>query len=215
MRPLTRGESRRVDEVAIRECGMSGLVLMENAARGCAEIAREMLSAGGPVAVLCGKGNNGGDGFAMARHLDNAGVSVRVFAVCDADEMTPDAAANFRLLQWTGCEVRVCGEVPKGLEDCGLVVDAMLGTGASGSPRPPLDGWIDAANACGSPILALDVPSGLDCDTGEPAGPCVRAAVTATFVAEKVGYSTPAAAAVLGRVRVVDIGVPRGVLSRV
>ena len=213
-RTLTVAQARKVDRVAIDECGMSGLVLMENAARGCADIALE-IAGPGPVAVFCGKGNNGGDGLAMARHLDNAGREVRVFVFANPGDLSPDAAANLRLLKWTGVEVHTDVEQPPDLTGCGLVVDALLGTGGGGAPRPPLDWAVAAANAGGLRVLSLDAPSGLNCDDGSAPGACARADVTATFVAPKAGFAAPSARLLLGEVRVVDIGVPRGVLSRI
>lgn len=216
MPPLTREQSRRVDQIAIDECGMSGLVLMENAARGCVEIAAP-LADGGPVTIVCGKGNNGGDGFAIARHLDNAGTRCRVVLTGDPDDLSDDAAANFQLLSWTDVNVVSLSDDPETiiLPGSTLVIDALLGTGATGDPRPPLDDMIRRLNGGPWKTLAIDVPSGLDCDTGEAATPCVCADVTATFVASKIGFSERSAREVLGDVQVVDIGVPRGVFRRI
>ena len=206
---LTRDQVRRVDRIAIDDLGMSGLVLMENAGRGCVELL--MRQHPKSVVVCCGKGNNGGDGFVMARHLSLAGVPVKVLLATESgDDFAPDAAVNFGLLE--ACEVPVVrgvGRWPAELEAADWVVDSLLGTGATGPPRAPLDAGIEAITRAARPTLAVDIPSGLDCDTGEQPGVCVQAALTATFVAPKVGFATKSAAGVLGRVEVVGIGVPR------
>ena len=216
---LTRDQVRRVDRLAIERYGMSGLVLMENAARGCVDLLLPRLSAGGQVAVCCGRGNNGGDGFAIARHLANRGVRVVVclpFAF-DTDSIdatfSGDAAVNLRLLEPCGVEIvdRI-GDWPRLLGESDWVVDALLGTGAAGTPRAPLDAAIEQIAASERPVLAVDLPSGLDCDTGEANG-AAAASLTATFVSPKVGFATKSAADVLGTIEVVDIGVPRRVIA--
>jgi NAD(P)H-hydrate epimerase len=217
---LTREQSRRVDQLAQREFGFSGLVLMENAGRGVADVLCR-LGIAGPLAVCCGKGNNAGDGFVVARHLDLRGHKVRVLLWAQPEELTGDAAANFYILTKTGVPIEVFGAIHDAerlstlLADAAWIVDALLGTGARGEPRPPIDGVIDAINAAGAPKLAIDLPSGLDCDTGEPARHTIRAAETCTFVAAKTGFSSPAAQPYLGRLNVLDIGVPRTLVQRV
>jgi NAD(P)H-hydrate epimerase len=213
-RPLTRAEVRDIDRRAIEEYGMSGLVLMENAGRGCVDV---LCQAGckGPVVVVCGKGNNAGDGFVIARHLDLRGVAVKVVLLGSAAELRGDAAANFAIARCcgfpivdmsTGFDAAAFAAELAGAE---WIVDAVLGTGAAGPPRPPMDAAIRAMNAATARRLAVDLPSGLDCDTGEPADPTFRADHTCTFVASKIGFANPQAAPFLGQVHVVDIGVPR------
>ena len=139
----------------------------------------------------------------------------------EPEELTGDAAANFRILAKTDVPIEVFGaaedaaRLSKLLEGAAWIVDALLGTGARGEPRPPLDAVIDRLNAAAAPKLAVDLPSGLDCDTGQPARHTIRAAETCTFVAAKIGFSSPAAAPYLGRVHVLDIGVPRKLIERV
>jgi NAD(P)H-hydrate epimerase len=216
---LTREQSRRVDQIAAEEFGFSGLVLMENAGRGVADVLCR-LGIAGPVVICCGRGNNAGDGFVVARHLDLRGHAVRVLLWPRPGELTGDAAANFRILAKTDVpiEVFVAGHddawLAKLLEGAAWIVDGLLGTGAKGEPRPPLDRVIDQINAAGAPKLAIDVPSGLDCDTGRPASHTIRATDTCTFVAAKVGFASPEAAPYVGRLHVLDIGTPRKIIER-
>jgi NAD(P)H-hydrate epimerase len=248
---ITRDQSREVDRRAIQECGMSGLVLMENAGRGVTDILcrlmgekgdsphfceapsgpfREMGTVpffpaadrrAGHVVVCCGKGNNAGDGFVIARHLDLRGHSIRVLVWAEAAELTGDAGANFAILQHCGVPLELFGSRHEAarLEDvlarADWVVDALLGTGARGEPRPPLDAVINQINAAAVKRLAVDLPSGLDCDTGLAAQHTIRADETCTFVAMKRGFLAPGAERYTGRVHVLDIGAPRRLVEEV
>ena len=212
-RTLTRAQSRELDRRATAEFGVPSIVLMENAGRGATDTLQR-LGLPGPVVICCGKGNNAGDGFVIARHLDLRGMAVRLLLWADPDSLAGDAAVNFQIARAAGidCEVmhgESAADAGRRLAGAGCVVDALLGTGAAGEPRPPLDAAIDAVNAAGVPILAVDVPSGLDCDTGQPAGHTVRAAHTCTFVAVKPGLLAPQAAGYVGQLHVLDIGAPR------
>lgn len=209
---LSRNEVRSVDQRSI-ELGVPGIVLMENAGRGAAEL---LLSLGvhGPVVICCGKGNNGGDGLVIARHLHNHRIAVRVLLFCKGEELTGDAACNYYVVHRAGLPLvvhdsvdlaAVCSE----LASAEWVVDALFGTGLSGPVRPPFDRIIEAINQSPARILAVDIPSGLDCDTGQPLGATVRAHHTATFVAQKKGFAVPTAREWLGKVHVIDIGAPR------
>jgi NAD(P)H-hydrate epimerase len=187
---------------------------MENAGRGAAELLRA-LGIHGRVIVCCGKGNNGGDGFVIARHLDNVGVSVRVLLFVAPGELTGDAAVNNRVIARAGLPITAYdGPIPhdalrQDLAGVEWIVDALFGTGLSGPVRSPLDAVIRAINASPARVLAVDIPSGLDCNTGEPLGTAVEADHTATFVAQKPGFASPGARKYLGQVHVVDIGAPR------
>jgi NAD(P)H-hydrate epimerase len=217
---LTRSQVRDVDQRAASEYGMAGLVLMENAGRGSVDVLMSM-GCRGPVAIVCGKGNNAGDGLVMARHLDLRGIPVKVLLMVSPGELAGDAAANHAIVRKSGLPiVDFSGGFEAGPFDAELagsewVVDALLGTGASGPPRPPLDEAIRRINACPARKLAVDLPSGLDCDTGIPAEPTIRADVTCTLVARKVGFDNPAAAPFCGAVHVIDIGVPRKLVADV
>lgn len=213
---MTREQSRAFDRHAIETLGYPGILLMENAGRGCVD-ALERVGIDGPIVVLCGKGNNAADGFVIARHLKLRGHDCRVALGAAPDTLRGDARLAFEML--TPCAVPILDltgihpslmleELDALAAGSRWLVDALLGTGTVGAPRPPFDSLIDWMNAESAARLAVDLPSGLDCDTGEPASPTVRADLTCTFVAEKTGFANPAAARVLGRVRVVDIGVP-------
>ncbi len=215
---LSREEVRAIDRRAIEEFGVPGAVLMENAGRGAAEVLGA-LGVRGPVLICCGKGNNGGDGFVIARHLDNRGLPVRVLLFAKPEELTGDAALNYEILRRSGVPIDVRAGQPidaealrQELAAAEWVVDALFGTGLAGAVRPPFDRVIAAINASGAKVLAVDIPSGLDCDTGEPLGAAVRAQHTVTFVATKRGFANPAARAWVGEVHVADIGAPRAAL---
>ncbi|MCI0465221.1 MAG: NAD(P)H-hydrate epimerase [Gemmataceae bacterium] len=216
---LSRQQVRELDRQAIEEFGVPGVVLMENAGRGAAEL---LLALGihGRVVICCGKGNNGGDGFVIARHLDNHGIPVQVLLFSRPEELTGDAALNYQILVRAQLPITVHAEasldaeaVGRGLAGADWIVDALFGTGLSGAVRRPFDELIVAINATPARVLAVDIPSGLDCDTGQPLGPTVRAQHTGTFVAPKKGFTNPAAAAWLGQVHVLGIGAPRCLLT--
>lgn len=219
LRPLSRAEVRDVDRRAITEFGMPGIVLMENAGRGAAEL---MVQIGihGPIVVCAGKGNNGGDGFVIARHLENRGYEVRVLLFADPASLEGDAATNFNILRAATTPIFNCHAetnrktIASQLGQCDWIVDALLGTGAHGPVREPFAEAIEIINAAGTRVLAVDLPSGLDCDTGRPLGVCVQADHTATFVARKLGFDAPGAAHWTGEVHVIDIGVPRALLRQ-
>jgi NAD(P)H-hydrate epimerase len=209
---LTRKQVREVDRQAIERYGMTGLVLMENAGRGVAD-RLERLGIGGRVVICCGKGNNGGDGFVLARHLALRGHDVQVELWADPNELAGDAAANWRILkhcgvplrEWQGSWDRSMATPWNGSD---WLVDALLGTGATGEPRSPIDQVIEAFNEQPARKMAIDLPSGLDCDTGLPARHTIRADHTCTFVAWKRGFLAATAAAHCGEIHVLDIGVP-------
>ena len=211
---LNRQQVREIDRRAVEEYGMSGLVLMENAGRGLADTLFR-LGVAGPIVICCYKGNNGGDGFVLARHFDLRHVAVRVALWCEPTELTGDAAMNFAILAKTGVPIEVFGSqhdeqrLAALLSDANWIVDALLGTGAVGEPRPPLDAVIDQLNAHTAPILAVDVPSGLDCDTGIASRHTIRASHTCTFVAHKPGFLMAEARQYTGDVHILDIGAPR------
>jgi NAD(P)H-hydrate epimerase len=218
--PITRQQSREVDRRAIEQYGMSGLVLMENAGRGVADVLCGVIFTG-RVVVCCGKGNNAGDGFVIARHLDLRGHEVRVLVWAEPAELTGDAETNFRILEKAGVPIAIfgnrhdAGRLSSELVGAAWIVDALLGTGARGEPRPPLDAVIDQLNAATAPILAVDLPSGLDCDTGQPAKHTMRATETCTFLAVKRGFLAPGAEQYTGRIHVLDIGAPRKLVEEV
>ncbi|NLW51379.1 MAG: NAD(P)H-hydrate epimerase [Candidatus Brocadiaceae bacterium] len=224
---MTREQVRAVDRIAMERYAMPGVILMENAGRACVLAAVRLMggeAAGRRVGILCGRGNNGGDGLVVARHLSNAGARADVVLLTTVDEALEaggDAAVNLRIVRHMALPLRQAptaaeaAEAVGGLLDADLIVDAMLGTGARGEVREPVRSAIEALQGYEGPVLAVDVPSGLDCDTGRPMGACVRARCTVTFVARKVGFDEPGAGAWTGAVEVADIGVPRAVLDEV
>lgn len=205
---LNREQVRNVDRCAIEEYCMTGLVLMENAGRNSAELLRS-LGIDGQVVVCCGKGNNGGDGFVIARHLENAGVTVKVLLCVPPSSLTGDAAANFEILRRSQTPLLVPPmEWESELAQADWIVDALLGTGTQGTLRDPFTSAVAEINKANRRVFAIDLPSGLDCDTGLPLGCCVRADHTATFVARKPGFDIPGALQWTGQVHVIDIGIP-------
>jgi NAD(P)H-hydrate epimerase len=217
---LTREQVREIDRRAIEEYHMPGIVLMENAARAVVDAAVEMLDdREGVVSIVCGGGNNGGDGLAVARHLANRRIRVNVCMMADPSTVKGDARTNYLIASQM---VNIWGYVAtmEGLLAPGsrtrLIVDAIFGTGLTRAPEGLFASAINQINGFGIPVLAVDVPSGLDCDTGEPLGSaCIRATRTVTFVAEKAGFANPRAKAFTGEVTVGDIGCPRMLIEQV
>jgi NAD(P)H-hydrate epimerase len=218
---LTRDQSRELDRRAIEELGIPGLVLMENAGRGCVDV-MERLGIDGPTLILCGKGNNAGDGFVIARHLAIREYECRVVLLCDPNELHGDAATNFEILQKLNIPITNVSDQRAGPSQAPIemlhaswLIDALLGTGAQGDPRPPFAAAIDWINARTpkTRVLAVDVPSGLDCDTGLPSTHTVRADHTCTFATRKIGFIRSQAKEFTGAVHVCDIGLPPQVIE--
>lgn len=216
MNPLTRAEVREIDRRAIEDFGLPGIVLMENAGRNAATLLHERAPAA-RIAIVCGKGNNAGDGFVIARHLHTLGHEVRLVLACDPADYRGDAAINWHVVETMGLPAQTLATASRdrwerALAGADWIVDALLGTGAIGPPRGPIATAIEAVNAVAARehagVFAVDLPSGLDCDTGTAAGACIRANLTGTFVARKVGFDRPGAAEWLGEVQVLDIGAP-------
>jgi ADP-dependent NAD(P)H-hydrate dehydratase / NAD(P)H-hydrate epimerase len=198
-------EMRAVDAWAIEEEGVPSLDLMERAGVGLARVAAEAARRG-PVRIVVGKGNNGGDGLVAARVLREDGHEVDVLATAPLEELRGDALANLERLP--GAPPAPFD--PEGMEGSGVVVDALLGTGFEGVPREPLAGAIAAINTQDAPVVACDVPSGVNASTGEVEGEAVRAQATATFHGSKVGLHVEPGKSHAGAVEVIEIGVPRG-----
>jgi NAD(P)H-hydrate epimerase len=208
-----------VDRRAIEEYGIPSVVLMENAGRNAAENILRLAPTFSTTAIICGSGNNGGDGFVIARHLHNAGKHVRLLLTCPPESLAGDAAINHGIVAKMNLACSTWDSAGKSsvfLKECDVIVDALLGTGFQGDVRPPMDAVIDAINQSGCPnIFAIDVPSGLDCDTGRPSGHTVRAHHTITFVARKLGFDQPGAAEFTGRVHVAEIGAPIEIIDQI
>lgn len=214
----TRDEVRAFDRYCIERLGIPGIVLMENAGRQIAEAARGMVrgKAAPCVLILAGRGNNGGDGYVAARHLAISGLPAETAVLAARSQIEGDADTNLRILEAMGMPVHVLAgpvdetvrQVRRLLARADLVIDGLLGTGARGEIREPYATVIAAVNESGKPVLAIDIPSGLDCDTGRPLGPTLRAAKTVTMAALKIGFRDPEAAAYTGEIVVADIGAP-------
>ena len=216
MRFTTSREMREIDRRAIEEFGMPGVILMENAGRGAASVALDILDGkpGARVTIVCGRGNNGGDGFVIARHLNNARVRVKIYLLAERSQIAGDALINLNIVEKMKLDLRDALTERLDFSDADLVVDAMLGTGLSGEVREPFAGAINAVNASGKPVLAVDVPSGLDADTGKALGVCVRANRTVTFALPKIGFTRELGPQITGEVVVADTGVPRELLGQ-
>jgi ADP-dependent NAD(P)H-hydrate dehydratase / NAD(P)H-hydrate epimerase len=206
LEPLLDAElMRATDRWAIETRRIPSLDLMERAGEGLARVIAEQVPAG-RIAVVCGKGNNGGDGLVAARRLRAGGRDVDVLRLWEPDELSGDAAAQLARLPGAAPAPYDAGR----LEGADGIVDALLGTGSTGAPRGRMAGVIEAIGAASAPVIAADVPSGVDASTGEVAGAAVRAAATATFHAAKPGLWIAPGKAHAGEVTVVDIGIPAG-----
>jgi NAD(P)H-hydrate epimerase len=215
---MSRDEVRAVDKWAVEALGIPGAVLMENAGRSCAELVKEKLKhiPSPKVCIFCGTGNNGGDGYVIARHLINSGFKVAVILCGDRDKVKGDAKINLDVLERLGQPIEQLSikdsNIADRVKDCAggadMVVDALFGTGLSGQLSNEYKILIESINALNCPILAVDIPSGLDCDTGEPLGAAIRAKYTVTFVAVKKGFTLSSSAAQwTGEVFIASIGV--------
>jgi NAD(P)H-hydrate epimerase len=219
-RVLSRDQIRSFDRIAIETCHVPGVVLMENAGRGAFEVIRSLLDDVDHVLVVCGSGNNGGDGFVVARHLLSSGVSVTVCLLSDPAKLRGDALLNHDAFVGLGGEVTLVEDEPgllvleTELMRAGLVVDAMFGTGLDREIEGRYAEVIDRINATPATRVALDLPSGLDANTGTVLGTVVVADVTITFGALKLGLLTPMGARLAGEVHVASLGVPSSILEQ-
>jgi hydroxyethylthiazole kinase-like uncharacterized protein yjeF len=197
---LSRDEVRAFDAWAINDLGVPGVVLMENAGRSCAELIKEKLTgvAEPKVCIFCGTGNNGGDGYVIARHLLNGGYGVIVVIVGDRGKIKGDAKINLDILEGMGQPIEQLnlaeGDIAERVEafaaGADMIVDGLFGTGLSGQLRDDYRQLVEAINKLWRPILAVDIPSGVDCDTGERLGAAIKASYTVTFAAVKKGFTT-------------------------
>ncbi len=199
---------RAIDAWAIEDRGVPSLDLMEAAGAALAAGAEEA-SGEGPIRVVCGKGNNGGDGLVAARLLREWGHQAEVLLLWPRDELSADAAANLDRLDG-GVEEVAPDEVAAALAGSGAVVDAIFGTGFDGEPRDPAASAIEAMNACGAPVVAADIASGVDASTGEAAERSVHAAATVTFHTAKLGHWVSPGKGCTGELTVAPIGIPDG-----
>jgi len=214
---MTRDQVRAFDAWAIDTLGIPGVVLMENAGSSCAGLIEEKLKdvVEPKVCIFCGFGNNGGDGYVIARHLINRGIQVSVVVCGDRNKIKGDAKINLDILERMGRPVElldpsdedITGKIERFSAGAGLIVDSLFGTGLRGQLSDEYVRLIESINACNSPVLAVDIPSGLDCDAGEPLGGAIRAAWTVSFVAVKKGFLSAIATQYTGEIFVASIGI--------
>ncbi len=210
---LSQDEARSIDATAMEALGIPGLVLMENAARGVAE-QLQVVSESSEVTILCGPGNNGGDGLAVARQRAAIGLISHVVLVSGGKPLSADTESNLEFLTRSDTPVQLsvddsdCQSLLSDLMPEDWIVDSLLGTGVRGSLRSPFAGWVRAINSSPAHVMAVDVPSGLNCDDGTCGNDCVQADITVTFVGIKRGLMRPSAAKYTGNVVVSHIGIP-------
>lgn len=216
--PLTFDEVRQVDRDAIEQLGIPGLLLMENAARGACQVIHRL----GPfrrIVIVAGPGNNGGDGLAIARLLAADSIPSETLLIRGGKNLSADAASNHSFLLRSGIPLtdgsaQDVGTLFQGLTPQDLIVDAILGTGIRGVVASPFSDVIYSVNQSSANVLAVDLPSGMNGDTGLPCGICVQADHTVTFVAEKTGFQKPEARQLTGPVTVCPIGLPQAWLAQ-
>src|SRR5262245_64576540 len=221
MRVLNAAQMREADKRAINDIGLPSLVLMENAGRQTVAAMEAMYAdlSERHVGVLCGRGNNGGDGFVVARTLAQRGVDVSVFLVGRVAEVRGDARINLEILGRLGLTVIEVSDSQawelhfSELSDCNLIVDAIFGTGLNAPVSGLVESVIADVNASGIPIVAVDLPSGLSADSHEPIGPSIEAGLTVTLGAPKLPLVLPPAEARAGDVVIADIGIPSEVIE--
>jgi len=212
-------QMRECDRVTIEDIGLPGIVLMENAARSVTEVATEMLDgdvSGSRILVFCGKGNNGGDGFAVARLLQNAGAEITLFLIGKKTSLNGDTKLNCQLFQKLGgkvSEVKNFAELPASDFVCDLIVDGLLGTGMKGKTRGLYDAVICKINEISAPVLSIDIPSGVNGDTGQTAGEAVSADRTVSFGLLKCGLIFSPGKELSGQISIADIGIPPQVIK--
>jgi NAD(P)H-hydrate epimerase len=216
--PLSRDQVRNVDKVAIDQYGIPGIALMENAGRGAAEIIDRIASAG-PIVILCGPGNNGGDGYVIARHLELSGRDVCIVSVAELQRLSGDAETNARIATEAEIGITVAADrdqLKRALASASTIVDCLLGTGSQGPLRGIYADAVMLANEMNNALrIAIDIPTGLDCDTGVAADPTFKADHTITFVAKKIGFEKENADDYVGVVHQVGIGVPAKLLREI
>ncbi|MBU1027039.1 MAG: NAD(P)H-hydrate epimerase [Candidatus Margulisbacteria bacterium] len=207
MKSISVKEAQAFDQTAQEKLGIPSIILMENAGRSVACEALKMLGKKKKVVIVCGVGNNGGDGLVAARHLLNAGIKVEVCLVGKISKLKSDPKTNLKILKKMGQEVKIWKprRSVAGFHEVNLIIDALFGIGLKSNVRGPYAEVIERINKSKKPVLAVDVPSGLNADTGRVLGVAVKAKNTVSFVASKKGFSK--ARQYTGKVVVRDIGI--------
>lgn len=220
---LTASQSRELDRVAIERFGIDSLVLMENAGNNAAQQIASRFGAESKVTILAGSGNNGGDGWVIARHLSALGFETRGILIGQRSKLSPDNLSNLLILEKTdfplltleaessltaGLPMEPSNMAAEWLSSSDIVIDALLGTGSKGAPREPMSQWIEFANSLSATRVAIDLPSGLDADSGAVSEPTFRADLTLTMASQKIGFINRKARPWLGEIIVLPIGLP-------
>ncbi|QQE11749.1 NAD(P)H-hydrate epimerase [Planctomycetota bacterium] len=226
---LTRQQVRSVDQLAISKLQIPSVVLMENAGRNAAQIIRKLIipehdipTTDASIAIICGSGNNGGDGYVIARHLHNYHFNITLYAIKPLNQLTGDAKINALICKNMDLPIipleskhHLKASLPT-LSQSHIIIDAILGTGFTGSVRSPYDHIINAINDMKFPtIIAIDTPSGFEIDSGTSTNATVNAHHTITFVAPKVGFKQTTAQNYLGHLHVAPIGVPPELITSI
>lgn len=209
MKAVSIAEMQELEQRAIRKIGIPAIVLMENAGRISAEIVLEMLKGAEKrsVSLFCGIGNNGGDGFVAARHLANKGVKINVYITGDRPKIKNDAKINLDILR--NMDVAV-NEIYKPIDiNADVIIDGIFGIGIKGEVKEPIRGIIENINASGISIVSIDVPSGLDADTGNILGVSIKAVKTVTMQFPKKGFYLNKGPEYAGEIIAADIGIPQ------
>lgn len=216
MKLVTGEQMRTIDKYAIEKIGIPSIVLMENAARKVAEVCIRVLKdkVKPKAMIFAGKGNNGGDGFAVARLLYNEGIQVEVILIGNSEDIKGDAKVNYDIIKNLGINVNgVYSLIDKRLESVDIIIDAIYGTGLKGNIRQPAKDLIDTINNSGKYIVSVDIPSGISADTGEVLGCGIKANETVTFCMAKIGIIVYPGANYSGKISVVDISIPQSVIN--
>lgn len=223
MNLVTADEMRMLDQKAINEYGIPGIVLMENAGLAVVHVIKDHFSGSlerKRILVFAGKGNNGGDGFVVARHLANAGCDVKIFLLCKPEELQGDALINWKIARKMNIRYQLIisdrdlNVVKVGLMYTELLVDGIFGTGFKGGVQGTVAKLIDIVNETGKPVVAIDLPSGMEADTGRVIGPCIKAQYTVTLALPKVGLVLEPAAPFVGKLVTADISLPRELIIK-
>ncbi|MDY7037303.1 MAG: NAD(P)H-hydrate dehydratase [Thermodesulfobacteriota bacterium] len=223
MRLVRASEMQEMDRMTIQELGIPGVVLMENAARGATRLFLDHFTPGedSHIVLLCGRGNNGGDGYVMARYLHEAGLKVSVVVLSEFTKISGDALTNLKVIRRMNLDVREVpgtdewGKCNEAIKSCDFIIDGILGTGLNSPIRGFYGKVIEETNALKKPLMAIDIPSGLNADTGQIMGLAIEADLTVTFGFPKIGHVVFPGAGIVGRLQRVDIGIPDMVSGRV
>ncbi|OAG28473.1 bifunctional ADP-dependent NAD(P)H-hydrate dehydratase/NAD(P)H-hydrate epimerase [Thermodesulfatator autotrophicus] len=219
MRLVYAREMQTLDRFTIEEFGIPGLILMENAGRGTAELIVERFSHVLPqgALIICGPGNNGGDGFVIARHLFQKGFPVKIFCLAPTEKFKGDALINLQIVKKMKLPLFFVDSdistLRQEIKACGLIVDAIFGTGLTREVGGHFAAAIEAINQSEKPVIAVDIPSGLSADSGKPLGIAVKATLTATMALPKIGQVIYPGRYYVGELKVVDISMPKTVIE--